>query len=114
MNQKIYVTRKVARDMDQALISIVPPSPAAGVAIVRAYLSDELATIVSSGVIAPYGSENNPPTIRQINASTDIYVFVDETDRRLYHFGYFYNLRYPIKRLFGLYSVDTRFWDNRQ
>jgi hypothetical protein len=114
MNQKIYVTRKVARDMDQALISIVPPSPAAGVAIVRAYLSDELATIVSSGVIAPYGSENNPPTIRQINASTDIYVFVDEADRRLYHFGYFFNLRYPIKRLFGLYSVDTRFWDNRQ
>ncbi len=114
MNQKIYVTRKVSRDMDQALISIVPPSPAAGVAIVRAYLSDELATIVSSGVIAPYGSESNPPTIRQINASTDIYVFVDERDRRLYHFGYFYNLRYPIKRLFGLYSVDTRFWDNRQ
>jgi len=114
MNQKIYVTRKVARDMDDALISIVPPSPASGVAIVRAFLSDELAAIVSSGVIAPYGSETNPPTVRQINSSSDIYVFVDERDRRLYHFGYFYNIRYPIKRLFGLFSVDTRFWDNRQ
>jgi len=114
MNQKIFVTRKVAKDMDNALISIVPPSPAAGVALVKAYLTDELSTIVSSGVAAPYGSEENPPTTREISPGTDLYVFVDENDRRLYHFGYFINLRYPIKRLFGLYSVDTRFWDARQ
>ena len=113
MNQKIYVTRKVSRDMDAALISIVPPSPAAGVALVQAFLTDELQEIASSGTIAPYGSEENPPTIRQVSPGTDLYVFVDELDRRLYHFGYFYNIRYPIKRLFGLYSVDTRFWDAR-
>ena len=57
MNQKMYVTRTVARDMDNALISIVPPSPAAGVALIQAYLTDELMSIASSGVIAPYGSE---------------------------------------------------------
>jgi len=114
MNQKIYVTRKVARDMDAALISIVPPSAAAGVSIVRAFLSDELAQIVSSGVIAPYGDEQNPPTRRPINPSSDVYVFVDEQDRTLYHFGYWYNIRYPVKRLYGLFSVDTKFWDSRQ
>ena len=114
MNQKIFVTRKVAKDMDANLIAIVPPSPAAGVALVQAYLADEMSTIVSSGAIAPYGSDDNPPTVRELDPGTDLYVFVDENDRRLYHFGYYYNLRYPIKRLFGLYSVDTRFWDARQ
>jgi len=114
MNQKIYVTRKVARDMDAALIAIVPPSAAAGVAIVRAFLTDELSQIVSSGVISRYGDEQNPPTPRPIDPSSDIYVFVDEQDRTLYHFGYWYNIRYPIKRLYGLFSVDTKFWDDRQ
>jgi hypothetical protein len=113
MNQKIFVTRVVARDMDEALIAIVPPSAAAGVAIVRAFLADELARFVSRGIIAPYGQEQSPPTIRSINPATDLYVFVDEQDRTLYHFGYFYNLRYPIKKLFGLFSVDTKFWDAR-
>jgi len=113
MNQKMFVTRVVARDMDEALIAIVPPSAAAGVAIVRAFLADELARFVSRGLIAPYGQELDPPTIRPINPATDLYVFVDEQDRTLYHFGYFYNLRYPIKKLFGLFSVDTKFWDAR-
>jgi hypothetical protein len=113
MNQKIYVTRKVARDMDNALISVVPPSPAAGVALVQAYLADELGSIASSNVIAPYGSETDPPTLRTVN-SGDMYVFVDELDRRVYHIGYFFNIRYPIKKILGLYSVDTRFWDARQ
>jgi hypothetical protein len=112
MNQKFYVTRKVTRDMDSALISIVPPSPAAGVALIQAYLTDELGTIASSGIIAPYGSETDPPTIRTVGPG-DMYVYVDELDRRVYHLGYFFNIRYPIKRIMGLYSVDSRFWDSR-
>jgi hypothetical protein len=112
MNQKIYVTRKISRDMDNALISVVPPSPAAGVALVQAYLTDELSTIASSKVIAPYGSETSPPTVRQVGPK-DMYVYVDELDRRVYHIGYFFNIRYPIKRILGLYSVDSRFWDSR-
>ena len=43
-----------------------------------------------------------------------MYVMVDEIDRRLYHIGYFFNIRYPIKRIYGLYSVDSRFWDARE
>jgi len=114
MNQKIYVTRKIARDMDEALVAIVPPSAAAGVAIVRSFLADDLSQIVSSKVISRYGDELDPPAPRPINPATDIYVFVDEQDRTLYHFGYWYNIRYPIKRLYGLFSVDTKFWDARQ
>lgn len=114
MNQKMYVTKLVARDMDEALVSVVPPSPAAGVAMIQAFLCQELGSIASSGVIAPYGSEIRPnPTTRQVSPSSDLFVFIDELDPTLYHFGYFFNIRYPIKRLFGLYSVDTKFWDAR-
>jgi hypothetical protein len=111
--QAHFVVKYVRTKMDDVLTYLVPPSPLAGVAIITNYLVQLLAGLASSGNIAPYGSETNPPTIRQINSSADVYVFADETDPTKYHFGYFFNARYPIKRMFGLYSVDTRFWDNQ-
>ena len=111
--QEHHVLKTVRSEMADALIGFVPPSPAAGVLIIQGQLVLSLGGMASKGVIAPYGSEVNPPTIRPISPSTDVYVFVDELDQRLYHFGYFFNTRLPIKRLFGLYSVNTRFWDNR-
>ena len=111
--QEHHVLKTVRSEMADALIGFVPPSPAAGVLMVQGQLVLTLGGMASSGVIAPYGSESTPPTIRAISPSTDVYVYVDELDQRLYHFGYFFNVRLPIKRLFGLYSVSTRFWDNR-
>jgi len=113
MTQKDYVTRRIRSKLDLNLVGIVPPSPAAGVIQIQSYLVGELANIVSEGFVAPYGSEENPPTIRPISADEDTQVFVDERDRRRYHLKYWYNIIYPIKWILGLYSVDSRFWDNR-
>lgn len=113
MTQKDYVTRRVRTKLDQNLVGLVPPSPAAGVVQIQSYLVEELGNIASEGFIAPYGSENNPPTTREINPDADTFVYVDDTDRRRYHLGYWFNILYPIKWIMGLYSVDSRFWDNR-
>ena len=111
MTQKHWVTREVRRRMNDALIGVVPPSTTAGIVRIQSFLVETLDSIVSSGIIAPYGQELAIPTVRPISPSSDTQVFSDENDRRLYHFRYFYNLRYPIKRLFGVYSVDRKFWD---
>jgi hypothetical protein len=111
--QAHYVVKYVRTKMDETLTYLVPPSPLAGVAIITNQLVLCLSGLVASGVIAPYGSETSPPTIRQINPDQDVYVFADETEKTKYHFGYFFNARYPIKRLFGLYSVDTKFWQTQ-
>lgn len=113
MTQKDYVTRRIRTKLDQNLVGIVPPSPASGVIQIQSYLVGELANIVSEGLVAPYGSEENPPTIRSISAQEDTIVFVDDRDRRRYHLKYWFNIIYPIKWILGLYSVDSRFWDNR-
>jgi hypothetical protein len=113
MTQKDYVTRRVRRNLDENLVGLVPPSPAAGVIQIQSYLVQELADIASSGFIAPYGSEETPPVEREIEPGSDTFVYVDERDRRRYHLGYFFNILYPIKWIMGLYSVDARFWDNR-
>jgi hypothetical protein len=113
MTQKHWVTREVRQRMNDALIGVVPPSTTAGIVRIQSFLVETLDSIVSSAIIAPYGQEEVPPTIRPISPSGDTQVFTEGSDKRLYHFRFFYNLRYPIKRLFGVYSVDTKFWDSR-
>jgi len=113
MVQKDYVTKRIRTKIDDNLIGLVIPSPAAAIIQIQSFLTAELADIVSASFIAPYGSENIPPTIRAISASSDTYVLQDQNDRRRYHIGYWYNLIYPIKWIMGLYSVDSKFWDNR-
>jgi hypothetical protein len=107
--QAHFVVRYIRNRMNDAMIALVPPSPLAGVALLAGYLTQLLSALVSAQIIAPYGSEQNPPVQRDVS-SEDYRVLVDETDRTLYHFKFFFNGRYPIKRLFGLYSIDTKFW----
>ena len=113
MTQKHWVTREVRQRMNDALIGVVPPSTTAGIVRIQSFLVETLDSIVSSAIIAPYGQELIPPTVRPISPSGDTQVFTEGSDKRLYHFRFFYNLRYPVKRLFGVYSVDTKFWDPR-
>lgn len=113
MTQKDYVTRRIRTRIDSNLIGLIVPSAAAGVIQVQSFLVGELGNLVSEGLIAPYGNEVNPPTIRNIDAGSDTFVIVDERDRRKYHIGYFFNIIYPIKWILGLYSVDGRWWDAR-
>jgi len=110
--QEHYVLRRVRRELDDALTGFVPPSAAAGQLLIQSKLVQSLGTMASSNVIAPYGTEESPPTPRQIDPAKDVYVFVDPVDQRLYHFGYYFVTRLPIKRMFGLYSVNTRFWSS--
>jgi len=110
INQKTYVTRDVRTSMDSALISIVPPSEQAGVSIVKGYLVSKLAQLVASGITGPYQDSNG--NVRQINPDSDVEVFRATNDKTLYHFKYFYYGIYGIKRLFGLFSTDRKFWNN--
>lgn len=105
-NQIIFVTRDVRSRMDNSLISFVPPSQRAGVAVIQTTLVQILSELVGRTLIAGY--DNPDGSTRPIDPSTDVEVFRSEDDKTLYNFRYWYNLRYGIKRLFGLFSVDKR------
>ncbi len=108
INQKEYTTRVIRDQMDNALISIVPPSEQAGVAIIQTFLVDILTNLVAQGIIGPYTDESG--NARPIDPDEDVRVFRARDSRTAYNFQYWWNARYPIKRLFGLYSVDRRFF----
>lgn len=105
-NQEIFVTRDLRGRLDTATISFVPQSQQAGVSFIQSLLVVMLSEYVSRGIIAPYTDESGAS--RPIDPANDVAVFRDETDKTQYNFGYFYNLRYPIKRVFGVYSVDRK------
>ena len=108
INQKEYTTREIRRQMDDALIAIVPPSEQAGIAIIQTYLVSILANMVSGGIIAPYTDESGAN--RPIDPNGDVLVFRARDGKTSYNFKYWWNARYPVKRLFGLYSTDRKFW----
>jgi hypothetical protein len=108
INQKQFVTREVRESMDGALVGIVPPSEQAGVAIVQTFLVEKLISLVSRGIIGPYQDDSGSD--RPIDPNVDVEVFRARDSRTLYHFKYFWFGRYPIKRLFGLFSVDRKFF----
>lgn len=105
MTQKQYVTKYIRTQMDSALIAMVPPSAEAGVATVSSYVIQLLTGLLNQGKIASYqDAEGNT---RAIDPTADVVAFRDTTTPTLYHFNYAYWIRYPIKRLYGLYSVDS-------
>lgn len=107
INQTMYVTRTVRSAMDQSLIAITPQSAEAGIALVQTYLVDLLLQMVSRGIIGQYQTESG--AARTIDPKVDVEVFADRSDKRLYNFKYWWMGIYPVKRLFGLYSVDKIF-----
>lgn len=108
INQKEYTTRVIRGQMDNSLISIVPPSEQAGIAIVQTFLVEILTGLVAQGIIGPYTDDSG--NARPIDPDEDVRVFRARDSRTAYNFQYWWNARYPIKRLFGLYSVDRRFF----
>jgi len=111
INQKEYTTREIRTQMDTALVSIVPPSEQAGVAIIQTFLVDILTNLVARGIIGPYTDDAG--NARPIDPDEDVRVFRARDSRTSYNFQYWWNARYPIKRLFGLYSVDRRFFGDQ-
>jgi hypothetical protein len=106
MTQKQFVTRYIRSRMDVSITGIVAPSQQAGVAIVQGFLVELLRSLGSRGIIGPWTDDNGNE--RDIDPTQDVEVFRDETDRTLYHYKFWFNIRYPVKRTFGLFSVDSR------
>jgi len=107
MKQKHYVIRNTTEQMGAKLTGFVPPDPFAAIALIQSFLAEIMGNYVSAGVIAPYGSEQDPPIRRKINPSTDIKVYRDTTILTDYYYVFFFCLRYPIKRTTGLFGVDS-------
>jgi hypothetical protein len=105
MTQKQFVTKVVRREMENAVISLVVPSAEAGVGIIKATLSGILLGLLGRGIIGQY--EDDSGNVRKYDPSADIVVFRDTADPTLYHMFYAYFLRFPIKRVFGLFTVNS-------
>jgi hypothetical protein len=104
--QKQFVTRVVRREMNDSLIAVVTPSPEAAMGLIRSTLAGILGGLLSRGLVAPY-QEEDTGNERAFDPDADIVVFRDTSSITLYHFFYAYFIKVPIKRLFGLYSVNT-------
>lgn len=103
--QKQFVTRVVRREMDNSLIAIVVPSSQAAISIIRSTLAGILLGLVGRGLVGDYQDANG--NARTFDPDMDVLVFRDTASLTRYDFIYTYFLRVPIKRLFGLYSVNT-------
>ena len=103
--QKQFVNRVVRREMDANLVSIVVPNAAAAMGIIRSQLADILNGFLGQGKIADYQTEAGDP--RQFDPEKDVLVLRDTATLTKYDFFYSYYIKAPIKRLFGLYSVNT-------
>jgi len=105
MTQKQFVTKVVRREMANSVISLVVPSAEAGVGIIKATLSGILLGLLGRGITGQY--EDDQGNVRKFNPNADIVVFRDTADLTMYHMFYAFFLRFPIKRVFGVYTVNT-------
>lgn len=105
MTQKQFVTKNIRTQVDQSLVGIVVPSAQAGVGLVKGFVVGAVNGLVTRGVVGRF--QDDAGNERGIDPDADVVVFRDETDPTLYHFFYAYWLKTVIKRLFGLYSVNS-------
>jgi hypothetical protein len=98
-------TVKYIRTSLNAIIGTVVITGQAGVQLVRSQLAGVLVGLLGRGRIAPY--QDDQGNERKFDPNTDVLVYQDSTNKTLYHFLYAIYLRYPIKRLYGLYSCDS-------
>ena len=103
--QKQFVTKLIRREMDANLISIVVPNAGAAIAIIKSQLSELLLGLLGRGLIADYQDANGNP--RAFDTEKDIVVTRDTSTLTKYNFFYSYYIKAPIKRLFGLYVVNS-------
>lgn len=105
MNQKMFVVKQVRNELDSKLIGLIVPSAEAGVGLVRGFLVQELSNLLGGGFIGRY--QKSDGTERPIDPGKDVIVFRDQADPTLYHVLFAFWLKNEIKRIFGLYSVNS-------
>jgi hypothetical protein len=103
--QKQFVTKLIRREMDANLISIVVPNAGAAIGIIKSQLAELLLGLLGQGKIADYQDDNG--NSRGLDTDKDIVVLRDTSTLTKYDFFYSYYIKAPIKRLFGLYTVNT-------
>ena len=104
MTQRQFVTKVVARNM-QSLIGVVPAGNAAAKQLIQGQLASILRGLVAQGLIAPYQDDSGNE--RQFDPSKDIEIFQDQNDLTKFYFLYAWYSRNVIKRLFGLYDLNS-------
>lgn len=105
MTQKMYVNKVIRDQVDQKLIGLVVPSAEAGVGLIRGFVIQNLIGLLGRGLIGAY--QNDDGSERSIDGTKDVVVFRDATDPTLYHLLYAWFTRNEIKRIFGLFSVNS-------
>lgn len=105
MTQKHFVVKNIRQQVDNALIGIVVPSAQAGVGLVKGFVVGAISTLVTRGIVGRY--QNDDGTERPIDPESDVVVFRDETDSTLYHLFFSFYIRTVLKRVFGLYAVNS-------
>lgn len=103
--QKHFVTKVVRREMDSALIGVTTNSTEAAISLIRTTLAGILLGLLGRGLIGDY--QDDEGNVRDFSATDDIIIFRDNQLLTQYFFTYAFWLRNGIKRLFGLYAVNT-------
>jgi len=105
MTQKQFVVKNIRTQVDNALVGVVVPSAQAGIGLVKGFVVGAVNSLVTRGVVGRY--QDDAGNERPIDPDADVVVFRDDTDPTLYHFFFAFWLKTVIKRLFGLYSVNS-------
>lgn len=108
MVQKDKVRTLVEDRVKSNLVGIVPEDLADFLSDIKEVVATTLIALVEAGDIGKFTNENG--TARDINLSTDIQAFQSTTDKTKFGFRFYFNARYPAKRLFGEFSVDNPFF----
>lgn len=104
MTQRHFVVKVVNREME-TLIGITPASGEAGKQLIRGQLASILRGLLARGLIAPYQDKDGNE--RAFDPQKDIIVFQDKNDLSLYYFNFAWFSRNVIKRLLGLYALNS-------
>lgn len=99
------VVKQVRKGMNETLIGMIPETASHG-SMVEGALLRELSHLVKQKDIRNYG-------LRGPVHGTDVVSTVSMQDRRLFHYQFFFTMPGETERRSGVFSVDSRFWDNR-
>ena len=106
---KHLVSKRIIRAGNAGVINYVPRNVDDGISFVRSVIARELTSLVGDAIIADYSDANGRP--RDLRPEQDVDVWRDEDTKTRYNFTYWWNGRYGIKRLTGLFSVDENIFN---
>jgi len=89
--------------LNASLVGAVPSSLSAFTTTAKGLIGALLTALITAGEIGPYEDQNGVP--RAIDYSTDVIVTPIVGDRTAFKFRFYFQARFPVKRLFGEFSV---------